>query len=204
MQRQEKLTVFCPTDDLRKHKDTQRHGRLTVFCGPMFAGKSTHLLAALKRAQYAKKNVLLYKPTIDNRYSEQSVVTHDQVSFKAHAVEKAWQMAMHALEHKPDVVGIDEAQFFDANLMSAIHTLQLKGTDVYVACLDRTSDNEPFGPVPDLLTYGDYVHKLKAVCVVCGDDAGSTLRTASDADTVMIGGSDKYEARCYACWNNPR
>ena len=179
----------------------RKHGKVTVFCGPMFASKSTHLLAALNRAQYAKKKVALYKPALDNRYSEESVVTHDKVSFSAFPVYKSWDISEHYLEHPVDVVGIDEAQFLDDYLLNVIGILTAHGSDVYVACLDRTSDNEPFGPVPALLTYADYVHKLKAVCVVCGEDAAFSFRTASSEDTVMIGGADKYEARCFSCWS---
>ena len=175
-------------------------GILVVYCGPMFSGKTTALLSHLRRWELARRKVCVYKPRIDDRYDPEFVVTHGQQRTPAQVAATSAEVLRHALSTRPELVGIDEAQFFDAGLVFDVEHLRREGISVVVAALDRTSAGEPFGCVPTLLALADAVHKLSAVCVRCGADATRSYRTASADDVVMVGGADKYEARCAACW----
>lgn len=175
-------------------------GTLTVYCGPMFSGKTTALLSHLRRWELARRRVVVYKPRIDDRYDPEFVVTHGRDRTPAQVAATSAEVLRHALSTRPELVGIDEAQFFDDGLVFDVEHLRREGISVVVAALDRTSTGEPFGPVPALLALADSVHKLAAVCVRCGADATRSYRTASPDDVVMVGGADKYEARCAACW----
>jgi thymidine kinase len=175
-------------------------GSLTVYCGPMFSGKTTALLSHLRRWELAHRKVCVYKPRIDDRYDPEFIVTHGKDRTPAQVAATSAEVLRHALSTRPELVGIDEGQFFDDGLVFDVEHLRAEGISVVVAALDRTATGEPFGCVPQLLALADAVHKLAAVCVRCGADATRSYRTASTDDTVMIGGADKYEARCAACW----
>ena len=176
-------------------------GTLTVYCGPMFSGKTTALLSHLRRWELARRKVCVYKPRVDDRYDPEFVVTHGKEKTPAFVAATSAEVLRHALSTRPELVGIDEGQFFDAGLVFDVEHLRAEGISVVVAALDRTSTGEPFGPVPALLALADSVHKLAAVCVRCGADATRSYRTAAADDVVMVGGADKYEARCAACWH---
>lgn len=174
-------------------------GSLTVITGGMYAGKSSELLRYLSRAQYGKKVIQLFKPVIDNRYSAQDVVTHSGNSLTAVVVDSAPDIFSH-LDPRTQVVGIDEAQFFDHSIARVVDQLANEGLEVVVAGLNQDSRGVPFGTMPTLLALADTVLSVRAVCVVCGQDACKTYRLASDANQVLVGALGAYEARCRACW----
>ena len=175
-------------------------GKLEVICGPMFSGKSEELLRRLKRAQIAKQSFKLYKPIIDDRYSKTHVVTHSGIEMQCCAISNA-----ESLLATPDDVGIvavDEAQFLDENILNIVEKLVNNDKRVIVAGLDMDSNGIPFGPMPRLLAIAEEVLKVTAVCEVCGKDATHTYRhhAASD-DTILVGASDYYDARCRLHWH---
>jgi len=174
-------------------------GKLEVICGPMFSGKSEELLRRLKRAQIAKQTFILYKPAIDNRYSETHVVTHSGIEMQCRVISHA-QSVLEVVDNI-DIIAIDEAQFLDQNTPNIIELLVKNGKRVIVAGLDMDSNGIPFGPMPNLLARAEKVAKVVAVCEVCGKDATHTYRhsVASD-DTVLVGAEDHYEARCRLHW----
>jgi thymidine kinase len=173
---------------------------LEVICGGMFAGKSELLIHRLKRASYAKKNIIAYKPKIDNRYSNVDIVSHSGHSYRSISV----QYASEIMQHIPDdiqVIGIDEAQFFDSGIIAVVEILSGRGIDIYVAGLDLDSCGTPFGNMPHLLSLADKVTKVTAVCMKCGADATRSQRIVKSKGQVLIGGNDAYEARCRKCWS---
>jgi len=174
-------------------------GKLEVICGPMFSGKSEELLRRLKRTQIAKRKHILFKPTIDNRYSETHVVTHAGQEMKCHVISSS--EALLKTPNDTDVIGIDETQFLDENTPNIIENLVNNGKRVIVAGLDMDSNGNPFGPMPNLLAKADVVLKVVAVCEVCGEDATHTYRhNVLNNDTILVGASDHYEARCRQHW----
>ena len=174
-------------------------GRLEVICGPMFSGKSEELLRRLKRARIAKQRFQLYKPAIDNRYSETHVVTHSGVEMECSTILDS--EALLSTPNSVDIVAIDEAQFFDENLPNIIKKLVNNDKRVVVAGLDMDSNGIPFGPMPYLLAIAEEVCKVTAVCDVCGKDATHTYRhNAISEDTVLVGAADYYYPRCRVHW----
>ena len=145
----------------------QRHGWIEVVCGSMFSGKTEELIRRLKRAQFANQEILLVKPTVDDRYHKQKVVSHQGTSFEAICVDKPADIL--DLWKKERVVAIDEAQFFDPEIVDICTTLSKKGVRVIIAGLDMDFTGEPFGPMPRLLAIAEYVTKVHAICVSCGD-----------------------------------
>lgn len=178
-------------------------GSLTVIAGGMYAGKSSELIRYLSRSQYGKKSIQLFKPLLDNRYSASDVVTHSGTSLKAVPVDSALDIYSH-LDPRTTVVGIDEAQFFDASISHVVDQLANEGLEVIVAGLNQDSSGNPFGSMPTLLALADNVITVRAVCVVCGQDACKTYRLAQDADQVLVGALGVYEARCRGCWKTGR
>ena len=173
---------------------------LEVICGGMFAGKSELLIHRLKRASYANKKIVAFKPAIDNRYSVEDIVTHSGHSFKSIPIKYASDM-LRNIADGVTVVGIDEAQFFDSGVVAVVEMLVTRGVDVYVAGLDLDSYGKPFGSLPYLLALADKVSKVSAVCMKCGADATRSQRIVSGKGQVLIGGNDAYEARCRKCWS---
>ena len=177
-------------------------GRLEVICGSMFSGKSEELLRRLKRAKIAKQSFQLYKPAIDNRYSETHVVTHSGIEMQCRVISHSARL-VEAVDDV-DIIAIDEAQFLDENLPNIVELLVKNGKRVIVAGLDMDSNGIPFGPMPELLARAEKVMKVVAVCEVCGKDATHTYRHIDSVqDTVLVGASDHYEARCRNHWQNP-
>ena len=191
--------IFAVTMFLEPSFHTQRRGWIEVICGSMFSGKTEELIRRLKRAKIAEQSVEIFKPSRDTRYSADEVVSHDARTFPSHPVHNASEILM--IEPSVDVIGIDEAQFFDEALPSVCEELAMRGHRVIVAGLDMDFRGRPFGPMPDLLAVAEYITKLHAICHQCGNLATHTYRLTSDAETVVLGEKDIYEARCRHCFN---
>lgn len=175
-----------------------RHGYLEVICGPMFSGKSTELLRRVRRAAIADKDVLLVKPAVDDRYSDEEVVTHDGNKIKCRVVNDLWELADEIEDRDPDVIAIDEVQFFGDDLDDFPYRMvEEEGRRVIVAGLEVDSDGRCFGQMPYLLAQADSVTKLTAICSQCGEEATRTYRKPGGREGV--GGSESYEARCRGC-----
>lgn len=189
--------------NIRNHRlsdGIQKKGWIEVVCGSMFSGKTEELIRRLKRAQIAHLKVEIFKPAIDIRYDVNDIVSHNENRITSTPVENSQQILL--LTEDVDVVGIDEAQFFDNEMPQVAETLALKGIRVIVAGLDMDFLGRPFGPIPQVLAMADYVTKLHAICMVCGDIASFSYRkTVSDA-TVLLGEKEVYEPRCRACYHS--
>lgn len=176
-------------------------GRIEVVCGSMFSGKSEELLRRLKRAKIAKKNYQLFKPEIDNRYSDTEVVSHSGERLECQALQNAFQIS-DFLNEETEIVAFDEAQFFDTTLVTTAISLADMGKRVIVAGLDMDSRGKPFGPMPHLLAVAEEVLKLTAVCEVCGEPATHTYRTTDEEkEQVLVGADEHYQARCRDHWS---
>jgi thymidine kinase len=178
----------------------ERRGWIEVICGSMFSGKTEELIRRLKRARIASLKVEIFKPAIDVRYDEQQVVSHDSNSIHSTPVEHAQQILLYA--EGVDVVGIDEAQFFDDEILHVCETLALKGIRVIVAGLDMDFSGKPFGAMPNLLAIADYITKLHAICVKCGNIANISYRKTENSAQVLLGEKDVYEPRCRTCYHS--
>ena len=178
----------------------KEQGEIEVICGCMFCGKSEELVRRLKRALIAKLNIQVFKPMIDNRYSEKDVVTHDGIKIDAIPIDDAIDM-LSLINKDTDVVGIDEAQFFDEQLVGVCNILVDSGRRIIIAGLDQDYQGKPFGPMPELLAIADYVTKLFAVCMVCGKPASKTQRLVDSDEKILVGEKNIYEARCRDCWD---
>jgi len=172
-------------------------GRIEVITGPMFSGKSEELLRRIYRVELANKPHILFKPTIDKRYSQDEVVSHKGNRNGCRLIGEAEDMLVYPLA---DVIGIDEAQFVEGDLLEVVEHLAGRGARVIVACLDQDSLGKPFGKMGELMAVADEVTKLKAVCMKCGADAGRSQRLMSAGLQVSVGGMEQYEARCRECW----
>ena len=179
--------------------NTQRRGWIEVICGSMFSGKTEELIRRLKRVRIAEQSVEIYKPARDTRYSVNEVVSHDARSIPSIAIQHPSEILQ--VSSSIDVIGIDEAQFFDDALVGVCEALALRGHRVIIAGLDMDFRGRPFGPMPGLLAVAEYVTKLHAICNHCGNLATHTYRLTSDAETVVLGEKDIYEARCRHCFN---
>ena len=176
------------------NKSAKDKGWIEVVCGSMFSGKTEELIRRLKRARFAKQRIEVFKPMLDIRYSENEVVSHDANSLEAQAVESSLNILL--LCGSADVVGIDEAQFFDTELPHVCDTLAAKGVRVIVAGLDMDYKGKPFGPMPYLMAKAEFVTKVHAICNVCGDVALYSFRKNKDANQIVLGEKDLYEPRC--------
>jgi thymidine kinase len=174
-------------------------GSIEVICGSMFSGKTEELLRRLKRAQIAKLNVEIFKPATDTRYDETAIVSHDRNSIQSTPVENS--SAILLLDTNVQVVGIDEAQFFDENLPDVCNMLAQKGIRVIVAGLDMDFSGKPFGPMPALMAIAELVTKVNAVCVRCGSPAVYSYRTVANESKILLGEKDSYEPRCRPCFH---
>ncbi|WP_299321957.1 thymidine kinase [uncultured Gemella sp.] len=185
--------------------ERRRQGRIEVICGSMFSGKSEELLRRIKRGVIAKQNVLLFKPSIDNRYEENKVSTHNGNSYESVNIDKAEQIYDYINDKKYDIIGIDEVQFFDDKIVEVINKLADDGVRVIVAGLDMDFKAEPFHPMPEIMAISEMVTKLHAVCNKCGKEASRSQRLINgepakyDDPIVVIGASESYEARCRHC-----
>jgi thymidine kinase len=176
----------------------QKAGWIEVICGSMFSGKTEELLRRLNRAFIARQNVEIFKPAIDTRYHEQNVVSHNANSIRSTPVQFANDILL--LAGTSEVVGIDEAQFFDEQLVEVCQSLANSGKRVIVAGLDMDFSGKPFGPMPQLMAIAEYVTKVHAICIKCGDIANYSYRKTGGEKKVMLGEKDTYEARCRRCF----
>lgn len=181
-----------------KNNQVDRLGWIEVICGSMFSGKTEELIRRLKRARIARQKVEIFKPLIDTRYDEVNVVSHDENAILSTPVESASQILL--LTNNVNVVGIDEAQFFDDELPSVCNILASNGIRVIIAGLDMDFRGKPFGPMPALIAIADDVSKVHAICMSCGDLAQFTHRTVKDEHLVVLGEMDIYEPLCRKCY----
>ena len=185
------------------------HGSIEVVCGSMFSGKTDELIRRLVRAKIARQKVQVFKPAVDVRYAVEKVTSHAGANYDAMPIEKAADIRTK-LDQDTTVVGIDEAQFFDAEVVQVARELADRGIRVLVAGLDTDFRGEPFGPMPVLMSIAEHVSKLHAICMVCGDEASRTQRLVNgkparyDDPIVIVGASELYEARCRLHHEVPR
>ncbi|MBP9191978.1 MAG: thymidine kinase [Ignavibacteria bacterium] len=172
----------------------KKTGHIEVICGSMFSGKTEELIRRIRRAEIARQRVIVFKPKIDNRYSEFEIVSHNEQSYPSVVVEDASEIPEKSFD--VEVIGIDEAQFFDNNLIEICQNLADSGRRVIVAGLDQDYRAMPFEPMPQLLSVAEYITKTLAVCVVCGAPANRTQRNSDSDNKILVGATDHYEARC--------
>jgi thymidine kinase len=175
----------------------EKRGWLEVVCGSMFSGKTEELIRRLKRAKIANLKVAIYKPATDTRYHAVNVVSHDANTIPSTPIEHAKDIIDLAAD--ADVIGIDEAQFFDAEIVAVCESLIMQGKRVIVVGLDMDYLGKPFGSMPQLLAIADFITKLHAICVQCGHLANVSYRTSDEEGTVVLGEKNNYEARCRIC-----
>lgn len=183
---------------LEPHFKGQRSGWIEVICGSMFSGKTEELIRRLKRARIANQVVEIYKPKVDTRYDEEKVVSHDSNYIQSIPVSRAKDI-LQVSEHV-NVVGIDEAQFFDNELPEVCQELALRGIRVILSGLDMDYLGKPFDPMPALLSMAEYITKLHAICSHCGNLATHSYRLVPDEEKVVLGEKESYEARCRTCY----
>ncbi len=184
--------------------DVVRHARQTgwieVITGSMFSGKTEELIRRLRRAQIARQKVQIFKPGIDDRYASDHLVSHSDMRIQSVAVPSS-RLLLEQIDESAEVVGIDEGQFFDAELPAVCNTLADQGKRVIVAGLDQDYLGKPFEPMPQLLAIAEYITKTLAICVVCGNPANHTQRLVQSSERVLVGASGAYEARCRVCFD---
>ena len=177
-------------------------GWIEVICGSMFSGKTEELIRRIRRAEIAKMNTIIFKPKIDDRYSSSHVVSHNQSKLASKLVKHSKEILDES--SNMDVIGIDEAQFFDNGIVKVCKSLADNNKRVVVAGLDTDYLGKPFGPVPALMCEADYLDKLTAICMQCGNPASYSQRLTQDSEQVVIGEKDIYEARCRNCFEVPK
>ncbi len=177
-----------------------RGGWIEVIAGSMFSGKSEELIRRLRRAQIAKQRVQIFKPAIDDRYSDDHIISHSEMKIGSNNVASSRQL-LDAVLDETEVVGIDEAQFFDLELPAVVNTLADQGRRVIVAGLDQDYLGRPFEPMPALLAIAEYITKTLAICMVCGGPANHTQRLVASRERVLVGATGSYEARCRECFD---
>ena len=184
-------------DDFTPHSLPKNIGWIEVIAGCMFSGKTEELIRRLRRAQIAKQNVKIFKPEIDIRYSGNSIVSHSEQSLPSVLIKNINEVI--ELSTDAQVIGIDEGQFFNRDLVDVCNTLADKGKRVIIAGLDQDYTGKPFEPMPQLLAIAEYITKQHAICVVCGNPADKTQRKTSESKRVLVGAAEIYEARCRKC-----
>lgn len=178
--------------------ERRQNGWIEVICGSMFSGKTEELIRRIKRAQFANQKMLLFKPIIDNRYHESNIVSHQGTSIQAISVTDSSEILKSWTDQK--VIAIDEAQFFDHALVTVCNELATKGVRVIIAGLDMDYLGEPFGPMPKLLAIAEYVTKVHAICVSCGNLAHYSHRISNEDGQVVVGAIEKYQPLCRTCY----
>ncbi|WP_114747733.1 thymidine kinase [Pleomorphovibrio marinus] len=176
----------------------EKRGQIEVICGSMFSGKTEELIRRLNRALIAKQQVEIFKPAVDKRYDEEHVVSHNENSIRSTPVQFADDIML--LAGNCDVVGIDEVQFFDQQIVQVATQLAKAGKRVILAGLDMDFEGKPFEPMPQLMAIAEYVTKVHAICMKCGELAAFSYRLSSGKEKVMLGEKESYEARCRACF----
>ena len=175
-------------------------GWIEVIVGSMFSGKSEELIRRLRRAQIARRKVQIFKPVIDNRFSEDHIISHSEMRIRSENLRTSRELLERVLDDTA-VVGIDEGQFFDQELPAVCTTLADQGKRVIVAGLDQDYLGKPFEPMPQLLAIAEYITKTLAICMVCGNPANHTQRLVPSTDRVLVGATGLYEARCRVCFD---
>jgi thymidine kinase len=183
--------------DLPTHATPKDTGWIEVITGCMFSGKTEEMIRRLRRAEIAKQKVKIFKPKIDNRYSNSSIVSHNDQSLPSILISDINEV--RKLSGDAQVIAIDEAQFFSADIVQICNELALKGKRVIIAGLDQDYRGVPFEPVPQLLAIAEYITKQLAICVVCGNPADKTQRKITESERVIVGAANIYEARCRRC-----
>ena len=184
------------------HHKLINSGWIEVICGGMFSGKTEELIRRIRRAEIANMSTIIFKPEIDNRYSLDKVVSHNNNSMKSKIIKNTNEI--FNIGKNIDVVGIDEAQFFSSELIDECKNLAKNNTRVIIAGLDSDYRGLPFGSMPEIMCEADYLDKLTAICVKCGNPASCTQRITKEKDQVIIGETDIYEARCRSCFEPPK
>jgi thymidine kinase len=194
--------LFTPLFLEPTHSRTAQHkpslGWIEVICGSMFSGKTEELIRRLKRAKIAQLRVEIFKPASDTRYHDEDIVSHNQNSIRSTPVLSASEILL--LAGDCDVVGLDEVQFFDESIVEVANSLANQGKRVVIAGLDMDFKGIPFGPMPHLMAIAEYITKVHAVCVQCGDVANYSYRIVDKEETVLLGETESYQARCRACF----
>ena len=188
--------------DIPPHQLPKDTGWIEVITGCMFSGKTEELIRRLRRAQIAKQKVKIFKPRIDARYSENSIVSHNERSLPSILIDDIIEVLSYADDAQ--VIGIDEAQFFNEGIVHICNLLASKGKRVIVAGLDQDYTGKPFEPIPQLLAIAEYITKQHAICVVCGNPADKTQRKTTESERVIVGAANIYEARCRKCHYIPK
>ncbi|WP_221394449.1 thymidine kinase [Dyadobacter sp. NIV53] len=183
----------------RKEYQTQRTGWIEVICGSMFSGKTEELIRRLNRAKIARQQTQIFKPALDKRYHPENIVSHNDNSIPSIPVSFAQEIIQ--LAGDSEVVGLDETQFFDENIVEVCNILANSGKRVIIAGLDMDYLGKPFGCIPQLMSIAEYVTKVHAICMVCGEIASYSYRLSSSNERVLLGQTDLYEARCRRCFN---
>ena len=187
---------------LENNNHGKRKGWIEVICGSMFSGKTEELIRRLKRAEFAKQRVEIFKPAVDIRYHVEEVVSHDSNSIRSTPVQSSSEILL--LTTDVEVVGVDEAQFFDEELVNVVNELANNGVRVVIAGLDMDFTGRPFGVMPKLLAIAEYVTKVHAICVDCGDLAQHSYRLSEGEQLVLLGETNHYKPLCRQCFNNSR
>jgi thymidine kinase len=183
---------------IEPHLKAGKRGWIEVICGSMFSGKTEELIRRLKRARIANQKIEIFKPALDTRFHEQKIVSHDENEIPSTPIDHSQTILLMAGE--ADVIGIDEAQFFDDQLAEVCDQLAFRGIRVIVAGLDMDYKARPFGQIPHLLAKADYITKLHAICVKCGNIANYSYRKKEAAAQIVLGERDLYEPRCRQCY----
>ena len=181
-------------------ENAKKAGSIEVICGSMFSGKTEELIRRMKRAQFAKQSIKIYKPCIDVRYSEEDVVSHDAHSIPSTPIDSPAKML--EMIGQVEVIGIDEAQFFDESIIEVVQTLANNGIRVIIAGLDTDFLGKPFGPMPALMAVAEDIQKVHAICVKCGSPANHSHRLSKSHELVVLGETDIYEPLCRHCYNS--
>jgi thymidine kinase len=184
------------------HPSPRNTGWIEVVCGPMFSGKTEELIRRLVRARIAKQNVEIFKPRIDQRYAKTEIVSHSQLTIPSRLVDSPLEILDYARE--AEVVGIDEAQFLGLELVPVVQELADRGKRVICAGLDTDYRGIPFEPIPQLLCIAEYIDKMLAVCMQCGNPAKHTQRIVESSERVLVGAQEAYEPRCRKCFVPPQ
>ena len=192
--------LIAQTNDSEpSHHPRTSAGWVEVIAGSMFSGKSEELIRRLRRAKIARQKVQVFKPEIDTRYSQDHIVSHSEMRHESANIRSAAEV-LAKVDADTEVVGIDEGQFFDNELVNAANELAQRGVRVIIAGLDQDYTGKPWEPMPQLLAIAEYITKTHAICMKCGQPANYTQRTVESEERVAVGGGDMYEARCRSCF----
>ena len=193
------LTFVYKVNRMFLEKNKIRKGSIEIICGSMFSGKTEELIRRIERAKIAKQNVMICKPSIENRYDKDKVVSHDMKAIDCIAVGDATDII--ELCKNKDVVGIDEAQFFNNNLVDVCNHLANRGIRIIIAGLDMDYEGNHFEPIPQLMAIAEDVTKVRAICIQCGDLANYSYRLVDEDNQILLGEKKEYEARCRICFS---